>query len=297
MDRLASMAVFVKAADAGSFSAAASALGMTSQMVGKHVGFLEARLGARLLNRTTRRQSLTGVGREFYHRCRAILAEAEAAEMLVAELSTTPRGRLRVNAPVTFGTFRLAPLINTYLKAYPEMQVELTVTDRYVDMVNEGYDALIRLGPLSDSALVARKLAPYRYVACASPGYLAGRGMPVIPADLAAHECLGFVNWSGVPYVEWSFSKGRQVHSVQVCPRLQVNDQRVLSLAALDGHGVVLAAEVAVTEALATGRLIRVLPDYEAPSVPMHLLLSGGRRQPPSVRTFIDMVVTSFGMA
>ena len=185
MDRLASMAVFVKAADAGSFTADSAQLGMSSQMVGKHVSFLEARLGAQLLRRTTRQQSLTEVGRSFYERCRAILAEAAAAEALVHDLSTTPRGRLRVNAPVTFGACRQAPLITRYLRAYPDVEVELTLTGRFVDVVDEAYDAVIRLGPIEDTALAMRELAPSRQVARASPAYLAAHDAPRSPEDLA----------------------------------------------------------------------------------------------------------------
>ena len=295
MDRLASMAVFVRAADLGSFTAAASALGMSSQMVGKHVSFLEARLGTQLLQRTTRRQSLTDVGRTFYERCRTILAEADAAEALVHDLSTTPRGRLRVNAPVTFGACRLAPLITRYLQAYPNVEVELTLTDRYVDVVDEGYDAVIRLGPLKDTALAARELAVNQQIACASPAYLAAHGAPISPEDLVAHECLGFVNWSGLPYSEWRFTKAGRVHAVQVRSRFQVNDGRALLAAALDGHGIILQPEVVVREDLDAGRLVQVLPAYAAPSRPMYLLFSARRPQTPKLRTFIDCVVDALG--
>ena len=155
MDRLTSMAVFVKAADLGSFSAAATKLGLSSQMVGKHVGFLEARLGAQLIRRTTRRQSLTDVGHAFYERCRSILAEAEDAEALVKNLSETPRGRLQISAPVAFGSSLVAPLLNRYLQIFPHVEAMLTLTDRYVDVVDEGYDAVFRLEPLKDTGLLS----------------------------------------------------------------------------------------------------------------------------------------------
>ena len=295
MDRLASMAVFVRAADLGSFTAAAGALGMSSQMVGKHVGFLEARLGAQLLRRTTRRQSLTDVGRAFYERCRTVLAEADAAETLVHDLSTTPRGRLRVSAPVTFGACRVAPLVTRYLQAYPDVEVELTLTDRYVDVVDEGYDAVIRLGPLKDTGLAARELAAHRQIACASPAYIAAHGAPTSPEDLPAHECLGFVNWSGLPYAEWRFTKAGRVHAVQVHSRFEVNDGRVLLAAALDGHGIILQPEVVLREALDAGRLVQVLAAYTAPSRPLYLLLSARRPRTPKLRAFVDCVVDEFG--
>ncbi|GJD50877.1 HTH-type transcriptional regulator DmlR [Methylobacterium crusticola] len=295
MDRLASMAAFVRAADLGSFTAAAGTLGISAQMVGKHVGFLEERLGAQLLRRTTRRQSLTDVGRAYYARARAVLSEAEAAEALVHDLSTTPRGRLRVNAPVTFGACRLAPLVTRYLAAYPEVEVELTLTDRYVDLVDEGYDAVIRLGPLKDTGLAARALGPHRLVACAAPAYLAAHGAPRVPEDLAAHACLSYVNWSGLPYAEWRFARDGRVHAVAVRSRFQVNDGRALLAAALDGHGVILQPEAVVAADLDAGRLVPVLPGYAAPSRPLYLLFPARRPQTPTLRAFIDCVVEAFG--
>ncbi len=295
MDRLASMGVFVRAADLGSFTAAAAALGMSSQMVGKHVGFLETRLGAQLLRRTTRQQSLTDVGRSFYARCRAILAETEAAEALVTELATTPRGHLRVSAPVTFGACRLAPLVMRYLEDYPDVEVELTLADRYVDVVDEGYDAVIRIGPIGDTSLAMRPLMAYPLVACASPSYLATHGAPDVPEDLGDHRCLAFVNWSGLPYAEWRFTRDGRVHAVRVRSRLQVNDGRTLLAAARDGHGVILQPELVAREDLDAGRLVRILPDYTAPSQPMSLLFSARRTQTPKLRSFIDCVAAAFG--
>ncbi len=295
MDRLASMAVFVRAADLGSFTAAAATLGMTPQMVGKHVSFLEARLGAQLIHRTTRRQSLTATGQAFHERCRTILAEVEAAEAVVDGLSTTPRGRLRVNAPVTFGACALAPLVTRYLAAFPDVEVELTLSDHYVDVVDQGYDAVIRLGQLRDSALAAHALAPYRLLPCASPEYLARRGVPTSPEDLAVHECLEFVNWAGVSYFEWPFEKAGRVHAVQVRSPFQVNDGRVLRSAALDGHGIILQSDAVVADDLASGRLIQVLPAYSAPCHPMHVLFSASRPMTLKLRTFIDALIDAFG--
>jgi DNA-binding transcriptional LysR family regulator len=295
MDRLTSMAVFVKAADLGSFTAAGAALGLSSQMVGKHVGFLEDRLGAQLLHRSTRRQSLTAIGRTFYERCRVVLAEAEAAEATARELSTTPRGRLRISAPVTFGSIALAPLVSGYLQAHPQVEVALDLTDRYVDVVGEGYDAVIRLGRLKDSGLISRALIPYRLIACAAPGYLAAHGTPRTPADLTAHECLGFVFASGQPLSEWRFVKEGRVQEVQVRSRFQVNDARVLRQAALEGHGIVLQANLILADDLAAGRLVQVLPDYETPTRPLQILFAATRPPTQTLRSFIDHVVVRFG--
>jgi DNA-binding transcriptional LysR family regulator len=295
LDRLTSMAVFVKAVEAGSVAAASPALGLSSPMIGKHVRSLEQRLGIRLLNRTTRRQSLTEVGRAFYERCKLVLAEAEAAEALTQDLQAVPRGRLRVNAPVSFGTYSLMPALTRYMRRYPEVSVDLTLSDRVVDLIDEGYEAVIRLSVLTDSTLIARSLAPYRLVACASPAYLAERGVPVSPADLTSHECLGFAYWARPPMDEWIFTGIDGVRKVKVRSRFHVNNGPALRVAALDGFGIILQAEDMLREDLASGRLVTVLPDYAPPSRPMHILFAPDRRPTPKLRSFIDFVVTNFG--
>ncbi len=295
MDRLTSMAVFVQAVDLGSFTTAAVAARISPQMVAKHVVFLEDRLGARLLNRTTRKQSLTELGRAYYERCKLILAEAEAADQLGQDVRTAPRGRLRINAPVTFGTYSLVPLVTRYLRAHPDVQVDLTLSDRLVDPVEEGYEAVIRLGPVADTALVARLLAPYRLIACASASYLAERGTPTHPAGLAGHECLGFAYWSGALACRWQFTRDGRSFEAKVGGRLEINDGRALLHAALNGFGIVLGAEPVVREEIAAGRLVRVLPDYDGPSRPMHLIFAADRRLTPKLRRFIDAVVAEFG--
>lgn len=294
MDRLTSMEVFVKAVDGGSFAAAAQALGMSAQMAGKHVGALERRIGARLLNRSTRSQSLTEVGRIFYERCRALLADAEAAENVTQSLLAHPRGRLRVTAPVMFGAYSLAPLIAAYLQDHPEVQVDLTLTDRYVDLVDEGYEVAIRLGDLPDSTLIARALRPYRLVACASPAYLARRGEPADPAALAAHECLVYTPASAQPSGEWLFHDGGRPVAARVQGRFHANDVKALLAAALEGFGILLGPEVAVREPLASGRLQPILQDYEAPQRPMHVVYPA-HRATPKVRSFVDCVLNAFG--
>ncbi|CAB3725116.1 LysR family transcriptional regulator [Paraburkholderia rhynchosiae] len=297
MDRLTSMAVFVKTADSGSFAAAALAFGISSQMAGKHVSMLEERVGARLLNRTTRRQSLTEIGRIFYERCKALLADAQAAESVAQELSAAPRGRLRITAPVTFGACCLAPMIARYLQAHPEVRVELTLADRFIDLIDEAYEAAIRLGALSDSTLIARPLMPYRLVACASPAYLAERGEPLTPQALTAHECLAFVFTSMPAATEWRFTDDAQrEHVVPVSGRFEANDVKALLAAALNGAGIILAPEVAVRDELAAGRLVRLLNGYEAPPRPMHLVFPASRVT-PKLRAFIDQVVAEFGPA
>lgn len=295
MDRLTSMAVFVAAADLGSFAAAASALGMSPQMVAKHVVFLETRLGTRLINRTTRRQSLTEFGRTYHERCRVVLAEAEAADSLAETVRAHPRGTLRLNAPVTFGSHSLVPLLTRFLRDCPEVEVDLSLTDRMVDPVEEGFEAVIRLGPLAESSLVARPLAPYRLVACAAPAYLAAHGEPASPEDLAGHQCLDFSHWPRGRDSLWRFTRAGIAVEAQAAGRLRINDFRALLTAARDGFGIVLGVETALRDDLAAGRLVRVLPDWEAPSRPMHLLTMRDRRPTAKLRRFVELMLEAFG--
>lgn len=295
MDRLTSMAVFATAADLGSFAAAAAALGMSPQMVAKHVVSLETRLGTRLINRTTRRQSLTEFGRAYHERCRVVLAEAEAADALAETVRAHPRGTLRLNAPVTFGSHGLVPLLTRYLRDCPEVEVDLSLSDRMVDPVEEGFEAVIRLGPLADSSLIARPLAPYRLVACAAPAYLATNGVPASPEDLAGHQCLDFSHWPRGRDSLWRFTRAGATVEAPAAGRLRINDFRALLAAARDGFGIVLGVETALRDDLAAGRLVRVLPDWEAPSRPMHLLTMRDRRPTAKLRRFVELMLAEFG--
>lgn len=295
MDRLTSMAIFVKAAETGSFASAGAVLGLSSQMVGKHVRLLEERYGMKLISRTTRRQSLTEAGSAFYERCKSVLAEAETMEALAANLQASPRGKLRVNAPVSFGAYCLVPMLTRYLQDYPGVEVELTLSDRIVDLIDEGYDAVIRIAPLPDSRLIARPLTPYRLIACASPGYLAAHGVPERPEDLAAHACLGFVYWGRPAAAAWEFVGPSGRHSVRVTSRLSINNGQALRVAALEGFGIIVQPCELLRDDLAAGRLVRVLSEYETPSLPVHILFSPDRRLTPKLRTFIDYVAAAFG--
>ncbi|MFF8802860.1 MULTISPECIES: LysR family transcriptional regulator [unclassified Methylobacterium] len=293
MDRLASMAVFAKAVEAGSFSAAADALSMSSQMVGKHVRTLEDHLGVRLINRTTRRQGVTEMGRAFHDRVRTILAEVEAAEALAAESRAVPRGRIRVNAPVTFGAHELARVLPAYLDANPEVDVDLTLADRTVDLVDEGYDAVFRVGTLGDSGLIARALRPLEMVLCAAPAYVDSRGAPATPEDLRGHECLGFAY--GTTRHRWSFAGPDGVVMVEVSCRHVVNNGQALLTLALAGMGIVLQPASLVRDDLSSGRLVHLLPDHEPPTHPMHILYAPDRRITPKLRSFIDFAVGRLG--
>src|SRR5689334_24311846 len=189
------MEIFVAAVERGSFAAASRAFQITPPMVGKHIRALEERLGARLLTRTTRRQKLTEIGRQYYERCKQILQDIHSAERAAENMRSEPRGELRICSPVSFGSMRLAPALADYLSKYPQVNVELQLTDEIVDLVEGQYDAAIRIGPLADSSLVARPLEPYRMLICAAPSYLSRAGVPQTPADLQRHACLGYTYW------------------------------------------------------------------------------------------------------
>ncbi|MEF2072663.1 LysR family transcriptional regulator [Consotaella aegiceratis] len=288
------MSVFLKVADLGSFAAAAQMLDMSPQMVAKHVVYLEDRLGTALIHRTTRRHSLTDVGRAYYDRCKLVLAEAEAADLLAQEMHTRPKGLLRVNAPVTFGAICLAPLVTRYLAQHPEMRVDLSLTDRYVDVVEEGFEVIIRIGEIDDTALIAHPLAPYRLIACASPGYIARRGMPDVPDDLVRHDCLLF-GYGGSTVCRWQFTCAGKSTEIEVEGRFRSNDWRALLHAAIEGYGLTLGPESVLAGEIAAGRLVRVLPGFEGPAWPMHAVYPAGRRPTAKVRSFIETLLDEYG--
>lgn len=294
MDRLSSMATFIKAVDLGSFAAAAQALSMSPQMVAKHIAYLEARLGTRLLNRTTRRQSLTEIGRTYYERCKAVLAEAEWADAAGDGATGTPRGRLRINAPVSFGSHTLMPVVTRYLQQHPEVEIDLALSDRYVDPVEEGFEAVFRIGRLADSSMTARALRPFRIVACASPAYLSAHGAPDNPSDLRDHQCLVYAG-TRIGSSDWRFVRDGQPIDVKVRGQLQVDNATALLSGALAGFGIAFLAEDLIRVPMASGQLVRVMPDFETPSRPMHLLYHADRRLTTKLRSFVDVVVRELG--
>ena len=295
MDRLLSMTAFAKAVELGSFSAAGEALGMSSQLVGKYVQALEQQLGVRLLNRTTRRHHLTDIGTTFYERVKIILAEVEAAETLAAETRATPRGRLRINAPVSFGIHTLSPRLPEYLRAYPEVSLELSVSNRYVDVIEEGFDAVFRVGELTDSSLVARPLAPYELLLCAAPSYLDTHTPIRSPDDLVQHECLGFFHSELRSH--WTFDGPDGRTTIPVIGRLTVDSGESLLAFALAGMGLLLQPRELLERELKAGRLAEVLPGFKIPSRPMHILYAPDRRITPKLRSFIDFSLAAFGSA
>jgi DNA-binding transcriptional LysR family regulator len=290
-DKLRSMQVFVAAATAGSFAAAAQQLDMSAVMVGKHVQALERQLGARLIERSTRRQALTEIGTAYLERCRDVLAGVEAADRVAENLRAEPQGKLRISAPATYGEHRLAPIIGAYAALYPQVSIDLVLSNRVVDMVEEGIDVAIRSGPVSDTGLIARPLRPGRVLAAASPEYLKRHGTPKHPSDLSAHNCLVFAGASST----WRFTRGVEVVAVQARGTLVSNTGASLVAAAIAGMGIALQADLLMEPALESGRLKRLLPKWALPSRPLHILRRPEARPSAKVRSFVDFALERLG--
>ena len=293
MPRLDEMEIFAEVVEAEGFSAAARRLTLSKSAVSKQVGRLEDRLGVRLLNRTTRRLSLTEAGTAFYAACRRVLDEAAAAEQAVSNLAAAPRGLLKLNAPMSFGILHLGPAIPAFHARYPQVTVDAAMNDRFVDLVEEGYYVAIRIGALRDSSLVARRLAPCRAVLCASPDYLERRGRPRRPEDLAGHDCLLYAN-SANPR-EWTLQGPRGGQTVAVDGPLIANNGDVLCGAALAGMGIARLPTFIVGHQLRRGRLEVVLPDHPLPEQGIHAVYPHGRNLSPKVRVFVDFLADYLG--
>ncbi len=292
MDSLNAMEVFVRVVQAGSFSEAARNLNLTPSAVSKQVSRLEDRLGARLINRTTRRLGLTEEGSAFYERAQRILADVEEAEQAVSHLHGAPRGTLKLNAPVVFGHAHIAPLLPGYLAQYPEMRVDLSTNDRYVDLLEEGLDLVIRIGELSDSSLIARKLATTSRLVVANESYFKRHGVPNKPKDLAEHNCLVFL-YRATRNV-WQFDGPEGPETVEVKGDVETNSIEVILELLLAGHGVALMPTWLVGEYLRKRELTQVLTDYAAPDAQIFAVYPPGRHLSPKVRSFVDYLVQHF---
>lgn len=293
MSRLDEMEVFAAVVESGGFSAAARLLGLSKSAISKQVGRLEDRLGVRLLNRTTRRLSLTEAGSTFHAACRRVLDEAEAAEQAVSDLAAAPRGLLKLNAPMSFGFLHLGAAIPAFHQRYPQIRVDAAMNDRFVDLVEEGYDVAIRIGALSDSSLIARRLAPSRTVLCASPDYLVRRGRPEQPRDLAGHDCLLYTNCANPR--EWILDGAGGRQAVAVDGPLLANNGDVLCAAAVAGMGITRLPTFIVGPQLRDGRLEVILPDHPVPEEAIHAVYPHSRNLSPKVRVFIDFLTERFG--
>jgi len=294
MDRLAALEAFARVAETGSFSAAARALNLSKSLISRQVSALEAELGARLMSRTTRSLTLTEAGRGYYEQVARILAQMEEADLSVSQLQATPRGKLRVNAPMSFSLLRLAPVLPDFLALYPE--IDVAMNDRRVDLMEEGFDLAIRIGRLADSSLVARKLGPMQRMVCASPAYFAERGLPKVPADLRTHDCLCYSNADTVD--EWRFSEpdGRPI-TVEVKGRVRANNGDLLRLAALRGLGLVDLPSFLLGADIEAGTLVPVLQDYIRQDGGVYAVYPHALYLPPKIRVFIDFLAERWGGA
>lgn len=294
MDLLTAMGVFCKVAETGAFTRAADRLGISTTAASRHVAELEAHLGARLIYRSTRRLSLTDPGRAYYERCAQILADVDEAGALAGRGAIEPRGVLRLNLPVSFGVLQVAPLLPEYARRCPEVTVDLSLSDRVVDLVEEGYDLALRIARDLRTTLVARRITTARMVACAAPAYLDRRGAPRVPADLARHDCLAYTYAASGS--QWQFREpGGTVHAVSVKGRLQANNGDALRIAALGGMGIAVEPSFLVGDDLREGRLRRVLADFEVPAFAVYAIYPSHRHLSAKVRTFVDFLGERFG--
>ena len=288
MDRLTSLTAFVRVVDSGGFSAAGRHLNMSTTMVSNHVQSLEDRLGARLLNRTTRKVSLTEIGKAYYDRCTQILADLEQADDIAGAMQSTPRGTLRIYAATHIIPF-IAPVVGEFLAAYPDVKVDLSMGERTIDIVDEGFDIAVRLTPPPDSSLIVRSLATWRHVLCCSPSYLEKHPRPQQLSELSQHNC---VRHALYPFEDgWHFTDRKGVPAVvRISGNLLTNSGETLRLAALEGVGVCMAAGFLVHEDLESGRLIRLLPEYRPVEMSMNAIYPHRHHLSAKVRTFIDLL-------
>jgi DNA-binding transcriptional LysR family regulator len=287
------MRLFAKIVEAGSFVQAAQRLQISNAAATRQLADLEAHLGTRLLHRSTRRISLTESGRAYLDRCLQILADIGEAESRARDAAADPAGLLRINAPVSFSVLHLAPLLPRFLAAHPRLAVDVTLSDRVVDLVEEGYDLAVRIGRELKTTLVARALAPARMVTCAAPAYLARRGVPRVPADLRDHNCLTYTYWS--TREEWRFRGGGREHVVPVSGNFHANNGDLLRLAARDGLGIAVQPSFIVGEDLRAGTLVQVLADFPPPPLTVYAVYASRRHLPAKVRALVDFLAGAFG--
>ncbi|MFC1773704.1 LysR family transcriptional regulator [Pseudomonadota bacterium] len=293
MDRLNSMAIFVEVVNQEGFTAAAEKIGLSRAQVSKSVMQLETHLDTRLLNRTTRRVSLTEIGRIYYERCIVILSDIEEIEGIAREQTNKPHGTLRLSAPTSFGIQHLKEAIPGYIKQHPRVQISLSLSDRFIDVVAEGFDLVLRIAALEDSSLIARKIAPCKRVLCASPGYLKQNGIPQVPQDLATHDCLVYSN--DLKPDTWILHGPDSEESIKVNGPVCADNGDILKAAAVAGLGVTLLPTFIVGPELRTGRLEQVLTSYCPPEISIYAVFPSRRYLSAKVRTFVEFLSDYFG--
>lgn len=293
MDDVNAYLVFARVVEEGSFTAAAERLGESKSAVSKQIGRLEDSLGTRLLNRTTRRMSLTEAGAVFYERVRRVVEEVEEARIAVSQLQATPRGTLRVSAPVSFGIAHIAPVLPEFMQRYPDLHVDISLTDHLVDLVEEGIDVAIRIGALTDTSLIARRIRNYRRLIVASPDYWRKHGMPEHPSELIDHNCLTYTY--SVRGRSWRLNApdGSEV-TVQIGGNMNANNGEILLSAAAAGLGVIQSPSFLCEPWVADGRLVPALEPFEFEPIGLHAVFPHARNLSTKVRVFVDYLVEKF---
>lgn len=292
MDRFLEMQTFAAVVDAGSFVKAADALAISKAAVSRYVVDMETRLGVRLLHRTTRRLSLTDEGQIFYARCKELLAGLAEAEAEIISRNEAASGLLKINAPFTFGVLHLAPLWGGFMAQHPQVQLEVTLADRLVDLVEEGYDVAIRIASLENSTLVSRRLASTRMVLCASPQYLKLHGTPTHPRELADHAVISYSYWSTKD--EWHFTGPQGVVRVKTNPCMHTNNGDTCRVAALDSQGIILQPSFMVSGDLAAGTLVELMPEFRSMELGIYAVYPTRKHVSPKVRALIDFLTHHF---
>lgn len=293
MNKLLAIEVFIAVAERGGFSAALEHLPVSRAGISKYVADLETELGGQLFHRTTRKVSLTNAGKAYYEKCKEILAAVEEADCIVSGLTATPTGLLRINAPMSFGHRQMGPLVAEFQRRYPKISIELILSDRKVDMVEEAFDVTIRITQPKDSSLVARKIAPCRFMLAASRGYLKSHGWPNAPKDLTKHNCLTYTY--GPRGKTWSFHEGDQVHQVTINGNFDSNNGDLLCATAEHGGGIVLLPTFILCDAARGGRLLPLLQQYIVEPAGIYAVFPSSRMLSTKVRLWVDFMVEQMG--
>ncbi|AGA71655.1 LysR family transcriptional regulator [Pseudomonas plecoglossicida] len=289
MESLNGILAFVKTAESLSFVSAARAMGISASAVGKNVARLESSLKVRLFQRSTRKVSLTAEGQLFYERCRRILDDLQDAEAMLSHAIQAPRGRLRVSLP-TIGYRFLLPLMPAFRKAYPEIELEMDFNDHLVDLIDDGFDVVIRSGGLADSKLMSRKLGPFRFVLCAAPTYLARKGRPQTLADLERHDCLRYRFVTTGKIMDWSLGADPEITQLRLPTVLTLNNMEAMLMAAVDGHGIAYMPDFLVRESVRTGALESLLDAHTSDQGQFWALWQSSRHLSPKIRVFVDFI-------
>lgn len=292
MDKLTSMRVFCRVATSGNFSLAARELRISPAMVTKHIASLESQLGIRLLNRTTRKVSMTEAGESYLRLSQNLLSDIEEGESSLSELSHHPSGTLKLTAPIDFGVLYLAPAIANYLNRFPDVSIDINYQDRKVNLVEDGFDIAIRIGSLPDSSLIAVPLMKQQTICCASPDYLQRHGRPRHPTELRKHNCLTY-SYSSTNN-DWHFSKDGESYAIKASGRLNANNGRAMTAVAAQGVGIILKPQFMVQDFIDKGELVAILEDYDLPHGDVFAVYPHRRFLPAKMRSFIDYIKEYF---